>query len=144
MWRATLHHFTCRSIVHFMAHADETPVSEWRLVHRVALGHDAWIGHVAILLPGVSMGIGTIVCAGAVVTRSVADHTIVAGDPARPIRRRVTEPVEAALKRLAWWNRSRPRLIAALADFQTLNAAAFAARHDPETDCERTERYCIG
>lgn len=134
MWRATLHHFTYRSVAHFMAEADETVVSDWRLAHRVTVGHDVWIGHAAILLPGVSVGTGAIIGAGSVVTKPVADYTIVAGNPARPIRRRVTEPVEAALKRIAWWNWTRSRLIAALPDFQTLDAATFAARHDIQAD----------
>lgn len=52
----------------------------------VVVGDDVWIGTGAIVLPGVTIGEGSIVAAGAVVTRSVAAHTIVAGVPARPLR----------------------------------------------------------
>ena len=131
MWRATLHHFTYRPVAHFMAEVDETEVSEWRLAHPVTVGHDVWIGHGAIVLPGVSVGLGAVIGAGAVVTKPVPDYTIVAGNPARPIRRRVSEATEAALRRIAWWEWSRERLIEALPDFQRLDAAAFAARYDP-------------
>lgn len=53
----------------------------------VEIGHDAWIGAAAILLPGVTVGHHAVVGAGAVVTRDVEPWTVVAGNPARPIRR---------------------------------------------------------
>jgi phosphonate metabolism protein (transferase hexapeptide repeat family) len=130
MWRATLHHFSYRSKSHFMAEDDDTEVSEWRNQHRVVLGPDVWIGHGAIIMPGVSVGTGAIIGSGSVVTKPVADFTIVAGNPARLIRRRVTEDVEAALKRIAWWDWSRQQLIDAVYDFRHLNAADFALKYD--------------
>jgi acetyltransferase-like isoleucine patch superfamily enzyme len=51
----------------------------------VVIEDDVWIGAGAIVLPGVSIGRGAIVGAGAVVTGSVAAFTIVGGAPARPI-----------------------------------------------------------
>lgn len=51
----------------------------------VTIGEDVWIGGRAILLPGVTVGDGAIVGAGAVVTRNVAAGARVAGNPARPI-----------------------------------------------------------
>jgi maltose O-acetyltransferase len=51
----------------------------------VSIGEDVWIGGSAILLPGVTVGDGAIVGAGAVVTRDVAAGTRVVGNPARPI-----------------------------------------------------------
>ncbi|MBW4024741.1 MAG: acetyltransferase [Proteobacteria bacterium] len=131
-WRATLHHFTYRSRSHRMGVEDDAEIFEWRREHRVTIGHDVWIGHGAILLPGVSVGLGGAIGAGAVVTKDVAPYTIVAGNPARPIRRRVTEEVEAALRRIAWWDWPHDRLTAALPDFRALDAAGFAARHDPD------------
>jgi acetyltransferase-like isoleucine patch superfamily enzyme len=52
----------------------------------ISIGSDAWIGANAIVLRGVMIGRGGIVGAGAVVTRNVPDYTIVAGNPAHPIR----------------------------------------------------------
>ena len=51
----------------------------------VTIGDRAWIGHRALVLPGVTIGEGAVVAAGAVVTRDVAPYTIVAGNPAREI-----------------------------------------------------------
>jgi virginiamycin A acetyltransferase len=53
-----------------------------------ALESDVWIGHGAIILQGVRIGEGSVVAAGSVVTKDVAPYTIVAGNPARPIRDR--------------------------------------------------------
>jgi maltose O-acetyltransferase len=44
---------------------------------------NAWLGAGAIILPGVTVGMGAIVGAGAVVTRDVPDGTVVTGIPAR-------------------------------------------------------------
>jgi maltose O-acetyltransferase len=52
----------------------------------VRVGHGAWVGSRAVILPGVEVGDGAIVAAGAVVTRSVPPNVIVGGTPARVIR----------------------------------------------------------
>jgi len=61
----------------------------------VAIGRDAWLGTGAIILPNVSVGEGAVVGAGAVVTRDVAPFTVVAGAPARVLRRLPDEAVSA-------------------------------------------------
>lgn len=52
-----------------------------------AVGKSSWIGAGAVLLPGVVVGAASIVGAGAVVTRNVDNDTVVAGNPARILRR---------------------------------------------------------
>lgn len=49
----------------------------------VVIGDDVWIGTRAILLPGVRVGKGAIIGAGAVVTKNIPEYSIVAGNPAR-------------------------------------------------------------
>jgi acetyltransferase-like isoleucine patch superfamily enzyme len=49
----------------------------------VAIGDDVWIGAHAVILPGVTLGDGCVVGAGAVVTRDVPPRAIVYGVPAR-------------------------------------------------------------
>ena len=53
----------------------------------ITIEDNAWIGAGAIILDGVRIGQGAVVGAGAVVTRDVAPHTVVAGVPARLVRR---------------------------------------------------------
>ena len=53
----------------------------------IRIGNDVWIGSNATVLPGVTIGDGAIVAAGAVVTKDVAPLTVVAGVPAREIKR---------------------------------------------------------
>jgi maltose O-acetyltransferase len=52
----------------------------------VRVGSGVWIGARALILPGVSIGDGSVVAAGSVVTRDVPPNTLVAGAPARVIR----------------------------------------------------------
>jgi acetyltransferase-like isoleucine patch superfamily enzyme len=47
-----------------------------------------WIGARATILPGVRLGRGAVICAGAVVTKDVEDFAVVAGIPAVKIRER--------------------------------------------------------
>jgi acetyltransferase-like isoleucine patch superfamily enzyme len=51
----------------------------------VEIGEDVWIGAHAVVLPGVRIGSGAVVGAGAVVNRDVPPNTIVGGVPARVI-----------------------------------------------------------
>ena len=53
-----------------------------RRADRVVIGNDVWIGHAVIVMPGVKVGDGAVLAAGAVVTRDVAPYTIVGGVPA--------------------------------------------------------------
>ena len=54
----------------------------------VIIGDRVWIAYRAIILPGVTIGDGAVVAAGAVVTKDVEPYTIVAGNPAREIKKR--------------------------------------------------------
>jgi maltose O-acetyltransferase len=53
----------------------------------IRIGDDAWIGGGAIILPGVTVGAGAVVAAGAVVRQAVPPGALVAGNPARMVRR---------------------------------------------------------
>ncbi len=52
----------------------------------IVIGHDAWIGTGAVIMPNVTIGQGVVVGANAVVTRNAEPYTIVGGVPARVIR----------------------------------------------------------
>lgn len=53
----------------------------------VLIGAGSWIGHGAVILPGTRLGRNVVVAAGSVVRGIVEDHAIVAGSPARIVRR---------------------------------------------------------
>lgn len=68
------------------------------------VGNDVWFGMDAMVMPGVSIGDGAIVAARAVVVQNVEPYMVVAGNPARPLKRRFPEPVVRALLELRWWD----------------------------------------
>ena len=55
---------------------------------------DVWIGYGAIVLSGVTIGTGSIIAAGSVVTKDVEPYTIYGGSPAKKIRDRFNDPLE--------------------------------------------------
>jgi maltose O-acetyltransferase len=65
----------------------------------VVIGDRVWIGYRAIVLPGVSIGEGAVVGAGAVVTKDVEPCAIVAGNPARKVGERAVEGRESSGER---------------------------------------------
>ena len=66
----------------------ETPVGKQFGPHQpVTIGSGTWIGHGAVILPGARIGRNVVVAAGAVVRGEVEDHAVVAGAPARVVRR---------------------------------------------------------
>ncbi len=54
----------------------------------VAICDDVWIGVRVIILPGVTVGKGTILASGAIVTKDVPEYAIVCSNPARVIKER--------------------------------------------------------
>lgn len=96
------------------------------------VGHDVWIGHGALVLPGVRIGSGAIIGAGAVVTRDVAPYTIVAGNPARLVRRRFDPGTTDRLLALSWWDWPPDRIRAAVPALLQPDIAALE-RQAPQT-----------
>ncbi len=130
MQRASQAHFTYRASAYFEDAQDEAAFFDWRRSTPVTIGHDVWIGHGAIVLAGRSIGTGAVVAGGAVVTKDVPDYTIVAGNPARIIRRRFPEEITERLKALAWWDWEHAALRTALDDFRALSVEAFLDKYE--------------
>ena len=133
MHRASQAHFTYRASAYFPEETDEAEFFEWRRGHHVRIGHDVWIGHGAIVLPGRSVGTGAVVAAGAIVTKDVPAYTIVAGNPARVVRRRFSEDIANRLAELAWWDWDHEALRSALPDFRKLAVEDFLAKYESAT-----------
>jgi len=117
MDRPTLHHFTYRRVFYGFADRDDEEFFAWRRAQGATLGHDTWIGHGVVVMPGVTVGDGAVVGSGAVVTKDVAPYTVVAGVPARVIKRRFSEDIAGRLAALGWWDWPHEVLKDRLADF---------------------------
>jgi virginiamycin A acetyltransferase len=68
------------------------------------VGNDVWIGYRAVVMPGVRIGDGAIVGAGAVVTADVPPYAVVGGNPATVLRKRFDDGDVERLLRAAWWD----------------------------------------
>lgn len=77
----------------------------------IFIGNDVWVGHGVIVLSGVGVGDGAILAAGSVVTKNVSPYSIVAGNPAREIRKRFSDQVIAELEALKWWDMREDELL---------------------------------
>jgi virginiamycin A acetyltransferase len=69
----------------------------------MVIGNDVWIGARATVIEA-SIGDGAVVAAGSVVLRDVPPYTVVAGNPAAPVRARFSPAVIERLQRIAWWD----------------------------------------
>jgi phosphonate metabolism protein (transferase hexapeptide repeat family) len=128
MHRVTQHHCTYRRIQFGFDIADDEEFFQWRQEHKCIIGHDVWIGHGALIMPGVEIGTGAVIGAGAVVTKNVAPYEVVAGVPARPLRKRFSDEVAAKLLAIAWWDWNRPTLEKRFPDL--LDIGLFIEKYD--------------
>ena len=76
----------------------------------VMIGNDVWIGEACFISAGVTIGDGAVVGAHSIVTRDVEPYSIVAGSPAREIRKRFPDDVVEGLLALEWWDWDDERL----------------------------------
>jgi acetyltransferase-like isoleucine patch superfamily enzyme len=72
----------------------------------IEIGNDVWIGARVTIIDGVKIGTGSIVTAGAVVTKDVPPYAIVGGVPAKIIKYRLSEDRIAFLEQSEWWKLS--------------------------------------
>ena len=70
------------------------------------IGNDVWIGQSAVILPGVKIGDGAIIGANSVVGSDIEPYTIVAGNPAKELRKRFDKDLIDLLLQFRWWDRS--------------------------------------
>lgn len=70
----------------------------------LTIGNDVWIGYNATIMAGVQVGDGAIIATNSTVTKDVEPYTIVAGNPAREVKKRFSENVITKLLELKWWN----------------------------------------
>jgi acetyltransferase-like isoleucine patch superfamily enzyme len=84
----------------------------------IVVGHNVWIGDNALILAGVRVGNGAIIGAGSIVTKDVASYSVVAGVPARELRKRFDEDRIREIEDSAWWDWSFDKMRANRAFFE--------------------------
>lgn len=132
--RITQHKVSYRPNEYFRYLGVDSGFRERRQAKRVTIGHDVWIGHGAVILPGMTVGNGAVIGANAVVTRDVEPYAIVAGAPARMLRRRFTPDIAARIEKLAWWDWPAEKIGRAVPDMQALAIEEFLNRWEEQGD----------
>jgi len=74
------------------------------------IGNDVWIGSEAIIMPGIRIGDGAVIGTRALVTRDVEPYSIVGGNPAKTIRKRLDDQQIELLLQIKWWDWPDERL----------------------------------
>ena len=130
MDRISQHKITYRANEYFLHKSLDASFRSSRMSKPVTVGNDVWIGHGAILLPGVTVGDGAVIAAGAVVTKSVPDYAVMAGVPAAKIRDRFPPELQRRIKALSWWDWPHELIGKAVDDMARLDAEAFVKKYD--------------
>lgn len=94
----------------------EKRIQKYSLVN---IKNDVWIGANSVIMPGINIGNGAIIGAGAVVTKDVPDYAIVAGVPAKLIKYRFDKDKRERLLNCEWWNLDRKMIKNNIHLFQT-------------------------
>lgn len=71
---------------------------------RTNIGNDVWIGERALIQGGITIGNGSVIGMGSIVTKNIPAYEIWAGNPARFIRKRFSEEIALQFQNIEWWN----------------------------------------
>ncbi|PLY05264.1 MAG: acetyltransferase [Arcobacter sp.] len=97
------HHLLYRRKQYGFGENDEA-FFNYRKVQKVKIGHDVWIGHGAVIMPGITVGNGSIIGANAVVTKDVPAYAIVAGVSSKILKYRFSKEIINKLEEISWWD----------------------------------------
>lgn len=128
MERVTTHKLTYRPNEYFFFHGVDQTFRAHRQSKRVTIGNDVWIGHGAVIMPGISIGDGAVIGANAVVTKNVEAYAVHAGVPAKFLKWRFPADIRVRLAKLQWWNWPLEKLAQALPDIQSMNICALLGK----------------
>lgn len=85
-------------------------LKKFKIDHQITIENDVWIGHGVIIVGNVIIGNGAILAAGSVITKNVEPYTIVAGVPAKEIKKRFSDTIIKEIEELKWWDKKPSEL----------------------------------
>lgn len=118
--RIAQHRFTYRGKQYDFSEKNDPTITELRKQDKVIIGNDVWIGHNAIIMPGVHIGNGAVIGSGAVVTHDVSPYSVVVGVPARSIKKRFSDEIIEKIEKSEWWNWSHEIIKERYEDFKNI------------------------
>jgi len=89
------------------AYIDGMPTTKGDII----VGNDVWIGTHTLILSGVKIGNGAVICAGSVVTKDIPPYSIAGGVPAKVIKKRFTDLQIEQLEKIKWWDWEKNKII---------------------------------
>ena len=95
----------------------------------VIIGSDVWIGMNVLILSGVTVGDGAVIGAGSVVTKDIQPYAIVAGNPAKLIRKRFDQDTIDRLLEIKWWDWDAERINENMALLLSNNLKEFISKN---------------
>lgn len=81
------------------------------ITEKVVIEEDVFIGSNSVVLPGITLGRGSIIAAGSIVTKNVPRYSVVAGNPAMVKKMRYSDHVIDFLENLEWWTWDTDKII---------------------------------
>ncbi|KLV07311.1 chloramphenicol acetyltransferase [Photobacterium aquae] len=86
--------------------AEALPLSDYpfKKYKDTVIGNDVWLGYDVTVMPGVSIGHGSIIGSKSVVSTDIPPFSIAVGNPAKVVKTRFNDVDQEILLRLAWWD----------------------------------------
>lgn len=112
---------------------DNPPPKKIKRKGQIIIENDAWIGHGAMIMNGVTIHNGAVVAANSVVTKDVPPYAVIGGNPAKVIKYRFPQDTIEKLLKISWWNWTSDEISARRNDF-LLSTEKFADKYFPEAE----------
>lgn len=90
----------CQKLPHLEHLCDRHPVTYGDTYIR----NDVWVCDRAFIRSGITIGSGAIIGYGAIVTKNVSPYSVIAGNPAKEVRKRFSDSIIERLLAMAWWD----------------------------------------